>query len=281
MWWVAGWAVVAAVGVCGVVASVNGVRFGRRVAREVREMEAPAEAPLLDRRSLAGLPDPVRRYLTKAVSSRQRAVGTVRLRHGGTFRPSLDGSWSPIRGEQHFTADPPGFIWWGRVRMFPGLWVDARDRSVNGIGNMFVTIESTFTIADSRGPQLDQGALMRLLGEMTWLPTAFLDGRYVQWSAIDEHRATAILQVNDRSVTATFEFGPDDLPVTCSADRYRDVGGGKAVMTPWVGRFSDYRAVDGVLVPHRVVAAWVVDGIPIEYVRFNVQHVEFDAHAPF
>jgi hypothetical protein len=64
MWWVEGWAVVAAVGVCGVVASVNGVRFGRRVAREVREMEASVEAPFLDRRSLAGLPDPVRRYLT-------------------------------------------------------------------------------------------------------------------------------------------------------------------------------------------------------------------------
>ena len=61
MWWIAGWAVVTAVGVCGVVASVNGVRFGRRVAREVRAMEASLEAPLLDRRSLAGLPDPVRR----------------------------------------------------------------------------------------------------------------------------------------------------------------------------------------------------------------------------
>ena len=165
--------------------------------------------------------------------------------------------------------------------MFPGLWVDARDRSVNGIGNMFVTMESTFTIVDSRGPQLDQGALMRLLGEMTWLPTGFFDGRYVRWSALDEHRASATLQVNDRTVTATFEFGPDDLPVTCSADRYRDVGGGKAVMTRWVGRFSDYRAVDGVLVPHRVVAAWVADGDPIEYVRFDVQHVEFDVHAPF
>jgi hypothetical protein len=170
---------------------------------------------------------------------------------GGTFRPSLNGSWSPIRGEQHFTADPPGFIWWGRVRMFPGLWIDARDPSANGIGNMFVTMESTFTIADSRGPQLDEGALMCLLGELTWLPTAFLDGRYVQWSALDEHRATATLQVNDRWATAAFEFRPDGLPAAFLAERYYDDGGGKGVMTPWVGRFSDYRSVDGVLVPTR------------------------------
>lgn len=281
MWWAAWWTVVAVVGACGVVAFSNSVRFKRRVAREVREMEVSLDAHLLDPSRLIALPDPVRRYLAKAVGARQRAIRTVRLRHGGTFRPSLNGAWWPIRGEQYFTADPPGFIWWGRVRMFPGLWIDARDRSVNGIGNMFVTAESTLTLADSRGPQLDQGALMRLLGEMTWFPTAFLDGRYVRWSAIDEQRASAALQVNALAVNAVFEFGPDDLPLTFSAERYRDVGGGQAVMSSFVGRCTDYRAVDGVLVPHRVVAAWVVDGSPIEYVRFHVQHVEFDVHAPF
>jgi uncharacterized protein DUF6544 len=214
MWWIAWWAVVTVVGFCGVVASTNGVRFERRVVREMREMEASPDTPVLDRRQLIGLPDPVRRYLARAVGARQHAIRTVRLRHRGTFRPSLDGSWMPIRGQQHFTADPPGFVWWGRVRMFPGLWIDARDRSVNGAGNMLVT-------------------------------------------------------------------GPDDLPITFSADRYRDVDGGKAVMTPFVGRFSDFRAVDGVLVPHRVAAAWVVDGSSIEYARFDVQQVEFDVHEPY
>ena len=195
-----------------------------------------------------------------------------------TFRASLQGSWFPIRGEQHFTADPPGFIWWGRVRIFPGLWIDARDRSVNGVGSMFVTAESTFTIADSHGPQLDQGALMRLLAEMPWLPTAFLDDRHVRWSAIDDHRASATLRMNGLAVTAAFEFGADDLPATFSGDRFFDAGDGKAVLTPFVGRFRDYRAVDGVLAPHRVVAAWIVDGTPKEYVRFDVERLEFDVH---
>lgn len=274
MGWVSMWVVVTVLGVCGVVASANAVRFERRVAREVREMRGGTDVVLLDR-SAPGLPSPVRRYLDKALGSRQRSVRTVRLHHGGTFRTSLDGKWLAIRGEQHFTTDPPGFIWWGRVRMFPGMWVDARDRSADGIGNMFVTMESSFTIADSSGAEVDRGSLVRLLCEMPWFPTAFLDGRYVQWSAVDEQRATATLRVNGRSVTATFEFGPDDLPVTCSADRFFD-SGGQSVLTPWVGRFADFRAVDGVLVPHHVVAAWVVDGNPSEYVRFDVERVVFD-----
>jgi hypothetical protein len=261
-------------GVCGVLASANAVRFERRVAREIREMPGGTDAVLLDR-SAPGLPNPVRRYLGKALGARERAVRTVQLQHGGTFRTSLEGKWLAIRGEQHFTTDPPGFIWWGRVRVFPGIWVDARDRSVIGIGNMFVTVESSFTVADSSGAEMDQGSLVRLLGEMPWFPTAFLDGRYVTWSAVDEHRATATLQVNGRSVVAAFEFGPDDLPTTCSADRFFD-SDGESVLTPWVGRFSDFRVVNGILLPHHVVAAWLVDGNRSEYVRFDVERVAFD-----
>ena len=109
-----------------------------------------------------------------------------------------------------------------------------------------------------------------------WFPTAFLDGRYVAWSGIDDTRARATLHVNGRSVSSDFEFGPDGLPAVFFADRYRDVGGGKSVLTPYLGRTSDFRPVDGVLVPHRVVAAWIVEGRPVEYANFEVRQLEFD-----
>ena len=180
MLWLALWLVVTVIGVVAVVASANSLRFSRRVSREVRELWAgTAEPRRIERQRIEALPAPVRRYLSKAVGERELAVRTVRLRHGGTFRTRLDGGWLPIRGEQYFAADPPGFVWWGRVRLAPGLWIDARDRS----------------LANSVGPELDRGALHRMLGEMTWFPTAFLDDRYVAWSAIDDRRTQATLRV--------------------------------------------------------------------------------------
>ncbi len=282
MWWVICWVAVTIVGLAGTVASLNSVRFGRRVVQEARALlEGSRDAPPLSADRISSLPAPVQRYLAKAIPGRTAGIRSVRLRHGGRFRPSLDGSWVPIRGQQYFSASPPGFIWWGRVRMFPGFWVDARDRSVAGAGNMLVRLESTFTLADATGPQLDQGALLRLLGEMAWFPTTFLDDRHVRWSPIDDERASATLDVNGRSVSGEFTFGPDDLPVTFSADRYRDTGGGTSVLTPFVGRIGDFRAVDGILVPHRIVAAWVVDGKTIEYADFEVEQLEFDATEPY
>jgi hypothetical protein len=268
------WAIVAIIGSAGTVASFNSVRFSRRVALEMREVNSSAvePPPTLDR---SDLPAPVAGYVNKAIN-RSDPIRTVSLRQGGRFRTSLNGTWLSIRGTQFFRSSPPAFIWWGRVRIAPGLWVDARDRSVDGVGNMLVRVESTVTIANSSGLQLDQGALLRLLGEMTWVPTALLDRRYVRWSALDDHRASATLSINGREVTGVFEFGADDLPMAFTAERYRDVGGGQSVLTPFIGRISDYRPVSGVLVPFRVVGAWVVENDPIEYADFVVQELAFD-----
>lgn len=282
MLWLALWIVVLAVAALGVLASANSLGFSRRVAQDVRRMWAGSTEPLtLDRSRLEGLPAPVRRYAEKAVGERKRAVRTVRLRHGGTFRTKLDGTWLPIRGDEYFAADPPGFVWWGRVRIAPGLWVDARDRSLAGVGSMFVSAESSFTLADSAGPELDQGALLRLLGEMPLVPTALLDHRYVTWTAVDDRRAGATLRVNGREAGGVFEFGEDGLPASFVADRYRDLGGGRSVLTPWSGECADYREVEGMLAPHRLVAYWHLDGQRIPYVRFLVEWLEYDATAPF
>jgi len=259
-------------------------RFQAGVRREARELWAAGPASLLPPLDLSrrdALPPPVRTYLERALGSRRTPVRSVRLRHGGSFRTSLKGAFVPIRGEQYFAADPPGFVWWGRVRLAPGVWVDARDRAFHGVGQMRVRLESLVTLADARGPQLDQGALLRLLAELTWLPTAFLDERYVTWSPIDARSAQATLSLEGRAVSCTFEFGEDGLPAVIRADRYRDLGAGRSVLTPWSGESTDYREVQGLRVPHRQTAFWHVEGERIPYARFQVEDLEYDPVAPY
>ena len=276
------WSGVTLAGLAGVVASANNIRFQHRVSGEARRALKTAAGPRrIDLGALVKLPAPVRRYLANALRTLQHAARTARLQHDGTFRPDLKGPWFPIRGEEYLTFDPPGFIWWGRVRIAPGIWIDARDRSVAGAGNMLVMAESTFPLADASGPQLDQGALLRLLGELVWMPAAFLDGRYIRWSPLDDQRADAALSVAGRTVTGVFDFGDDGLPARFTGERFRDLGGGKSVLTPFLGEYLDYRSVDGMLVPHQVVGAWVIDGRPQPYARFNVVRMDVDAVEPY
>jgi hypothetical protein len=113
-----------------------------------------------------------------------------------------------------------------------------------------------------------------------WFPTAFQDGRYVAWTAVDTRRARATLRVAGRAASATFEFGDDGLPSRILADRYRDLGGGRSTLAPWSGEYGDYRAVEGLLVPHEVVASWRVEGQWVQVIRFRVERLEYDAAPP-
>jgi len=280
MLWASIWIAMLVAGGLGLLVTIQGARFERRVAREARQLWTPAGAGPAAGRSLEGLPGPVHRYLEVSGAARRRPVRSVRLRHGGTFRPGLDGPWVPIRGEQYFAVDPPGFVWWGRIRVAPGIWIEARDRSAGGQGNMLITAAATWTLADVSGPEMDQAALARLLAEMVWFPTAFLDERYLAWSPLDDTSARAVLRVGGREAAITFRFGPDGLPSSFAADRYRDVGG-KGVLTPWLGECRDYREVDGLRVPVRIEVGWRVDGRDRPYARWEFERIEFDRAEPF
>jgi hypothetical protein len=278
--WIVLWGVVLAVGALGVLVSVQGARFERLVRADAQRLFAAAGPGAPRSASPEALPGPVRRYLEVSGALGRAPVRSVRLRHGGRFRASLDGAWMPIRGEQYFTTDAPGLVWWGRIRMAPGLWVDGRDLSLGGEGNMLVRAASTIPLGDSRGPEMDQGALQRLLGEMTWFPTALLDERYVTWAPLDDASALATLRVGGREVSVTFHFGADGLPTRVTADRFRDVEG-RGVPTPWSGGSADFREVGGLWLPFRMTGFWHVDGRERQYVDFEVEAVEFDRPEPY
>jgi hypothetical protein len=246
-------------GAAGVVVNVNQLRWQRHVAREMRSLFAltPSKAA---RPAVALLPPPVARYRQLALGDRP-PVHTLELRHAGTFCMSSTSKPLPIRGTQLFTSDPPGLVWSARIQMAPGIWVDARDMAANGEGSMRVLLDSTVSIADARGPELDQGSALRLLAEMVWYPTALFDARYVAWSAIDAAHAVATLRFGERQVSGTFEFGADGLPVGMNAERFMDKQG----LRPWGGTYGDWREVSGMLVPFEATVTWQLESGPFTY----------------
>jgi hypothetical protein len=73
----------------------------------------------------------------------------------------------PLTAEQYYTVNPPGFIWIAAVRTAGLPVVRVRDAYRNGRGAMLVKAGSLLTLADATGPEMDQGAMMRYLNEMS------------------------------------------------------------------------------------------------------------------
>ncbi len=226
------------------------------------------------------LPEPVRRYLRYAIPNGAPAIRTVRLKHGGFFRIKPEQGWLPIRAVEYFTAGKPGFVWRARICPFPCIWIDACVGLFNRHGHMLVKLESLFTIADASGPEIDQGASLRWLAEAVWFPYAFV-GDAIRWEPVDETAArvtlvqTTLVQ-EDAMVSALVEFDAEGQMIAIRGQRYRDLGAGKARLTPWLGRCGEYREFGGFRVPTHVEATWVIDGAEFTYARFDVTAVEFN-----
>lgn len=275
-----GWITALALAAAAALLGARRAGFARRVAEDARALWALRDDAPSSRSAPEALPAPALRYLELAGALRAAPIRAARLRHGGTFRPALDGGWRPIRGVQYLAAEPPGFVWWGRVRLAPGVHVGARDRSAGGEGSMRIALASAIVLADVSGPELDAAALQRLLAELVWMPTALLDARHVRWLPRDATSARARLTVGGREVEVTFHFRADGLPERMTALRFRDVDG-RGVLTPWIGRCADWRELGGLRVPFRMEASWELDGSEHPYARFEVERLEHGVAEPY
>ena len=254
----------------------------RTVEREASELLARGQVAggdAITEAQLAGLPEPVRRYLHYAQVIGKEPIRSVRLRQRGTMLREEGATWLPLVAEQYFTTNPPAFLWYGTLHPFPGIPVSATDTYAGGHGTMVIKALSIIPVGESHGPEMDQGELLRYLGEMAWFPTALLS-ECIRWEAIDAARAKATISVP--GVTASGIFHVDELGryTHFTAERYREEHK-RPVLRPWTGRWDDYREIDGFRIPMKAEAAYTLDSGQFSYFRGEVTQIEYNLPLPY
>jgi hypothetical protein len=203
-------------------------------------------------------------------------VRSARIEHTGEFRTDgSDAGWRPFRSVQHFTTDPPGFVWDAAIRMAPFLEVRVRDSYVDGRGSMLGKLAGVVPVVDQQGTaELAAGALSRWLGEAVWFPTALLPRPGLAWEAVDRRTARATLTDAGNTVSMDCRFGDDGRIVGVTAERYRDVDG-VGVLTPWQVEFDEYEEFGGMRIPASAEVAWILSGRRSAYWRGRVSRADY------
>lgn len=218
------------------------------------------------------LPAPVRRYFLKTIREQRSFVSTVRLKHSGEFKTSLDGEWGAITGEEYFSAVPPAYIWKGSLGV-----ASAKDLYIDNSGRLAVYLLSAFRIINATGPQYDQGELLRWLTENVWFPSSFLSNENIIWKPVDNNTAQLLFSHNGVEIKARVDFNDRDEIISFEAERFMD----KKRKEIWSGTCSDYRETDGYRIPYKIEASWKLkDGIR-PYARFVLVEIEYDVPASY
>jgi len=249
--------------------------FERRISRQVDDLLAASQdsqSTVIAESDLAELPEPVQRWLRRAHVVGSAYPVTVRLKQEGQFRLEEDKGWMPFEAEQYFITNPPGFVWVASFEMAPLLSVTGRDRYVDGQGDIDMRLLSLFPVAKKSGGGLDQGALLRYLGEIVWFPAAALSP-YIKWEEIDPTTARATMSHQGVTASATFTLDEQGRVTNITAPRYNDAKGN---FETWTIPIRTYGELNGIEVPVEGEGIWNYSSGDFSYIRWRVTDVEFN-----
>jgi len=224
---------------------------------------------IVDPEILEPLPDPVRKYFSYCLAEDQRYLHALRLKHRGYFKTAPDKDWMNIKGQQYFRAQPPGFFWIGKTRLFT-----AHDSYIDSQGRLSVYLMGLLRIVDEKGKTIDQGELLRWLGESVWMPTNLLPGNHISWSPVNDSSAKLTMENKGLSVDYTVYFNVDNQITRLETKRYMG-----DELKKWVGEVGEYQQINGMMVPTNIKASWMLDKGKYTYVDFHV--TEFEYNKPF
>lgn len=226
---------------------------------------------------LAGLPDPIQRYLRYARVIGKRPISAVHLAQRGAMRMKDGAAWLPMIATQQFTTQPPAFVWSGTLRLFAVLPVTATDTFADGRGTLAVKALSRIPVQTARGPEMDQGELLRYLGEMAWFPTALLS-ECIRWEPINAGSAKATISLSGVTAFGVFHVDAHGQYTHFTADRVREAGKRRVgAPTPWIGRWDRYEERNGFRVPMRAEAAWSLQTGEFSYFRGEITAIAYNA----
>lgn len=164
--------------------------------------------------------------------------------------------------------------------MAPLISFYVHDGYLAGEGAMHGTLAALVPVVNQRGtPNIAAGELLRYLAEAPLLPTALLPREGVSWQAISESTARATLADGATTVSCDVSFSERGEIVRISAVRYRDADG-KAVLTPWIGHWRDYRRVNGMMIPMSGEVEWVLPEGALPYWRGRTLDAQYEFALP-
>ena len=230
--------------------------------------------PAITEEQIVALPEPVRRYMQYTGVIGKPRIKTARVEQGGRFRLGAGRSWMDFSAEQLYTTSPPSFSWDAKFKVLGLPALRAEDTYKDGRGHMFGRLLGVKTIFDARGPELDQGSMLRYLNEVMWFPTAYLREN-MRWQAVDDESARVTFSDHGREVTADLYFDSQGRLVDFKAKRYREVDG-EFLLDDWSTPIRSYGEYEGLNLPSGGTGVWHLPDGDFAYIQLEIMGIEYE-----
>jgi hypothetical protein len=200
------------------------------------------------------LPQSVQRWLQQSSIIGKTHSNIIHVFQKGNMRLKPTAAWIPFQSEEYFTVNPPSFVWRADIEASAFITIGGRDKYQGGTGNMVIKPLYLFTMVNSKGNEINQGTLLRYLGEMAWFPQAAISD-YLYWKEIDSLHAHVTMKYKGVTASGVFTFNDEGLVSGFEAQRYGDFHG-EYRMETWSVATKSFKCFDGKKIGNLSEVSW-------------------------
>lgn len=245
---------------------------------------APRHSGVVTEVELAGLPEPVARYVRRSGAVGQPHVTNFSARISGRIRGGPNDPWMSFTGRQLNTyGDTPQRLFYIDARR-SGLPVTVFHVFDESGATMRGKVLSLVPILDAAGPEMNRSETVTLLNDLVvFAPGAIVDAP-LRWTDVAGDRVGVTYTRAGQSVSAELVFdAAGDLVDFVSTDRFRSSSDGKSFsLQRWNTPITRYQEVEGRRIAVEGSAMWDApspDG-HFDYIDFEVDTMAYNVDTP-
>jgi hypothetical protein len=221
------------------------------------------------------LPDVVERWMVRSGARERSRIYNAKICQKANMKMKPDQEkWFAAEAEQFSSVDEPSFVWRVKMKMNPLMWVKGCDTFSDGKGHMNIKLFSLINVVNAKGIKIDEGSLQRYLGEVVWMPH-LAESPYITWEQTGDLSARAIMSYKGTEGSGLFYFNEDGDFVRFSAMRYQG-NDPASERKEWVLTVDEYKVFEGVKIPSKMKATWMLDAGPWTWLDLEITSMEYN-----
>lgn len=225
------------------------------------------------------LPLAVQKWLLRSGMLGREFPRSALVNQRGRMRTKPDGKWMRFQASEYFNIDEPGFTWTADVRVAPFIHLHGKDEYRDGHGTMLIKLLGLLPVINSKGPEIDQGAMLRYLAESAWFPSFALSS-YLRWEEMDLMKAKATFDYKGTRTSGIFGFNSEGDNISFEAKRYYS-GNGRGTMEDWSisTEKHDFKEFGGIRIPAKSSVTWKLKDGDYTWLEMEITDLEYDKNA--
>lgn len=198
---------------------------------------------------LRPLPVIIQKYLRNCGVIGKEKLFNIRAEMEGKIRSNPGNSWMTLSSVQYNFFESPTRIFYIKAKKM-GIPAVGIHLYKNESALMLIKLAGLFTIADAKGPEMDQGETVTVFNDMCFMAPAILISKNIKWEIIDTTTVKAIFSNGHITISAILYFDEEGRLVNfISNDRFETKDGKVYKNYPWSTPVTAYRDIDGMKLP--------------------------------